>query len=354
MTKKLLLLVALLLLPAASAMATFSIVAIDPKTGDLGVAVASRYFAVGTVVPWAEAGVGAIATQAGVNVGYGPRGLELLKQGLTAQQVLDKLLQEDTFGGVESRQIAIIDAKGNIATKSGGQNWQGHKIGATWSAQGNILVGPQVVEAMGKAFEATNDDLVEKLWAALKAGDEAGGDSRGRESASVLVVRKGGGRNTNNDRLVYVNVDDSPDPFAELRRLLNIAQRGNYGTALNRAMTAGNYQEALNAAAHLVRYDRLNASPYVTLGFVAYLAGKQDQALTAFNRAKELTLPNQFMDLWIAATGQGASGGRGRGAPPANGAVPADGRGGRGFGGGASRYQKVLEDKAFVAKVLGN
>src|SRR5262245_9788793 len=113
--KRLFLLAALVLFQATSAMATFSIVAIDPKTGDLGVAVASRYFAVGTVVPWAEAGVGAIATQAGVNVGYGPRGLELLKQGLTAQQVLDKLLAEDTFGGVDARQIAIVDAKGNIA-----------------------------------------------------------------------------------------------------------------------------------------------------------------------------------------------------------------------------------------------
>jgi uncharacterized Ntn-hydrolase superfamily protein len=338
---------ALLLFPAASAMATFSIVAIDPKTGDLGVAVASRYFAVGTVVPWAEAGVGAIATQAGVNVGYGPRGLELLKQGLTAQQVLDKLLAEDTFGSVEGRQVAIVDAKGNIATKSGGQNWQGHRTGATWSAQGNILVGPQVVESMGKAFDATNDDLAEKLWAALKAGDEAGGDSRGRQSASILVVRKLGGRNTNNDRLVYVNVDDSPDPFAELRRLLNIAQRGNYNTALNRAMTAQKYDEALDAAEHLARYDRLNAAPYVTLGFIAYLAGKQDRSLEAFNRAKGLSLPNQFTDLWNAATtGGGNRGARGGGAAGA--------RGGAAAPAGPSRYQKVLDDKAFVAKVMGN
>jgi uncharacterized Ntn-hydrolase superfamily protein len=336
MTKKLFLLLAIVLLHASSALATFSIVAIDPRTGDLGVAVASRYFAVGSVVPWAEAGVGAIATQADVNVGYGPRGLELLRQGLTAQQVLDRLLSEDTFGSTDGRQIAIVDAKGNIATKSGGQDWKGHKVGKTWSAQGNILVGPQVVEAMGKAFEAANDDLVEKLWAALKAGDEAGGDSRGRESASILVVRKVGGRNTNNDRLVYVNVDDSPDPFAELRRLLNIAQRGNYNTVLNRALSAEKYDEALNAAEHLVRYDPLNAQPYVTLGLVAYLAGKQEQSVSAFNRAKGLTLPNQFMTLWNNATGQGGA------------------RGGRGGGGGGSRYQKVLDDKAFVSKILGS
>jgi uncharacterized Ntn-hydrolase superfamily protein len=227
--KRLFLSLALLLFQANSAMGTFSIVAIDPETGDLGVAVASRYFAVGTVVPWAEAGVGAIATQADVNVGYGPRGLELLRQGLTAQQVLERLLAEDTFGSTDGRQVAIIDANGNIATKSGGEDWKGHEIGATWSAQGNILVGPQVVEAMGKAFESTDGDLAERLYAALKAADNAGGDSRGRQSASILVVRKGGGRNTNNDRLVYINVDDHPDPLAELRRLLNLAQKENYG-----------------------------------------------------------------------------------------------------------------------------
>ena len=320
--KRLFLLAALVLFQATSAMATFSIVAIDPKTGDLGVAVASRYFAVGTVVPWAEAGVGAIATQAGVNVGYGPRGLELLKQGLTAQQVLDKLIAEDTFGGIEGRQIAIIDAKGNIATKSGGQDWKGHKIGATWSAQGNILVGPQVVEAMGKAFESTNDDLAERLYAALKAGDSAGGDSRGRQSASILVVRKGGGRNTNNDRLVYINVDDHPDPFAELRRLLNIAQNGNYNRWMGTAIREGKFDEALNAAEHLVRFDPLNADRHMTLGFVAYLAGNTDRSTQSFARAKELTLPNQFKTKWDAQAGN-------------------------------PNYKKVIEDKAFVAKVTG-
>src|SRR5262249_42975386 len=231
-----------------------------------------------------------------------------------------------------------------------GQDWQGHKVGATWSAQGNILVGPQVVEAMGKAFEATNDDLVEKLWAALRAGDEAGGDSRGRQSASILVVRKGGGRNTNNDRLVYVNVDDSPDPFGELRRILNIAQRGNYNTALNRALSANKYDDALSAAEHLVRYDRLNPAPHVTLGFVAYLAGKQEQALTAFNRAKGLTLPNQFMTLWNAATGQGAGNrGGGRGDPNGTAGAPV---GGRGAGGGGTGYPKGLGGKGCVAQIV--
>src|SRR5262245_45546475 len=129
--RTLVLIVILLLVPAVRADATFSIVAIDPVTGDLGVAVASRYFAVGAVVPWAEAGVGAIATQAGVNVGYGPRALELLRQGLTAQQVMDKLFAEDTFPGKEGRQIAIVDSKGNIAVFTGdaANAWRGHVTG---------------------------------------------------------------------------------------------------------------------------------------------------------------------------------------------------------------------------------
>src|SRR5262249_45438343 len=199
--KRALLIPAVMFAFAVPAMATFSIVAIDPATGDLGVAVASRYFAVGAVVPWAEANVGAVATQANVNVGYGPRALELLRQGLTAQQGMDKLFAEDTIPAKDGRQVAILDSKGNIVvlTGDGDQDWKGHQKGATWSAQGNILVGPHVVEAMGKAFQRTNDELAEKLYAALKAGDEAGGDSRGRQSASILVVRKNGGRNTNND-----------------------------------------------------------------------------------------------------------------------------------------------------------
>jgi uncharacterized Ntn-hydrolase superfamily protein len=190
-----------LLLAAAAALPllaadinTFSIVGYDAATGECGIAVASRYFSVGAAVPWAEAGVGCVATQANVNVGYGTRGLELLRQGLTAQQALDKLLSEDTFPGKDGRQVAIIDAKGNVVTYTApnAPNWAGGKKGANWAAQGNILVGPQVPEAMGKAFESTAGDLPEKLFAALKAGDDAGGDSRGKQSASMLVVGKGG------------------------------------------------------------------------------------------------------------------------------------------------------------------
>src|SRR3989442_1392188 len=323
--KRALLFLTLMLGWTIHAMATFSIVAIDPATGDLGVAVASRYFAVGAVVPWAEANVGAIATQANVNVGYGARGLELLRQGLTAQQVMDKLFAEDTFPGKGGRQIAIVDSKGNVAVFTGdeAQDWKGHRKGATWSAQGNILVGPHVVEAMGKAFENTNDDLAEKLYAALKAGDEAGGDSRGRQSASILVVRKVGGRNTNNDRYVYINVDDHPEPLRELRRLLDIQMTGNHRSLMNRAITENRFADALNSAEHLVRYALLNAQTHMIAGFAAYLAGQQDRALASFKRAHELTLPNQIKQLWDNLSARIA-------------------------------YKKVVDDKTFVAKVTGN
>jgi uncharacterized Ntn-hydrolase superfamily protein len=152
---------------------TFSIVAIDPQNGDLGVAVASRYFSVGSVVPWAMAGVGAVATQANVNVGYGQQAVDLLRQGLSAQEVLKRLLDDDKFDGKDGRQVAIVDAKGNVAAFTGpnAPKWAGDRQGKTWSAQGNILVGPQVPEAMGKAFESTQGELAERLYAALKAGD---------------------------------------------------------------------------------------------------------------------------------------------------------------------------------------
>ncbi|MGE0865675.1 MAG: DUF1028 domain-containing protein [Vicinamibacterales bacterium] len=323
--KNLLLSAALLLASAVPASATFSIVGIDPVTGDLGIAVASRYFAVGAVVPWADAGVGAVATQAGVNVGYGPRALELLRQGLTAQQVMDKLFEEDTFPGKNSRQLAIVDARGNVAVFTGdaANAWRGHVKGKTWSAQGNILVGQHVVEAMGRAFEQTNDELAEKLYAALKAGDDAGGDSRGRQSASILVVRKGGGRNTNNDRYVFVNVDDHADPMSELRRLMNIQMTINHGGAINRALAAGDFAKALASADKVAGYSPNDAATHVRAGFIAYLAGNRDRATAAFNRAKQLTLPAQFKALW-------------------------DGQSTR-----TPAFAKVLDDKAFVASVLG-
>jgi uncharacterized Ntn-hydrolase superfamily protein len=258
-------------------------------------------------------------------VGYGPRALELLRQGLTAQQVLDQLLAEDTFPRKDARQVAIVDAKGNVAVFTGdaANAWRGHVTGKTWSAQGNILVGPHVVEAMGRAFESTNDELAEKLYAALKAGDDAGGDSRGRQSASILVVRKGGGRNTNNDRYVFVNVDDHPDPMHELRRLMDLQMTINHNGAFTRALTENRPGDALASAEKLARYAPLDATRHVRLGFAAYLAGKHDRALESFARAKELTLPQQFKTIWDDQTTR------------------------------VEAFRRVLENKAFVNQVLG-
>ncbi|HKH48223.1 MAG TPA: DUF1028 domain-containing protein [Thermoanaerobaculia bacterium] len=268
--------------------ATFSIVAIDPANGDLGVAVASRYFSVGSVVPWAMAGVGAVATQANVNVGYGQQAIDLLRQGLTAQQVLARLLAEDPFPGKEGRQVAIVDAKGNVAVYTGpsATPWAGDRKGATWSAQGNILVGPQVPEAMGRAFESTRGELAEKLYAALKAGDDAGGDARGRQSASLLVVRKQGGRNINNDRYVYVNVDDHPQPLMELRRLLDLNLAYLYAGAADRAQEKGDPKGALEAARTAARYAPGNAYVRRTLGFLEYLSGDKEAALRELRAAQ--------------------------------------------------------------------
>src|SRR5260370_4898162 len=269
---------------------TFSIVAIDPQTGELGVAVASRYFSVGSVVPWAMADVGAVAPQANVNVGYGQQAIDLLREGMAAPEVLKKLLADDKFRGKDGRQVAIGEAKGKVAAYTGpnAPNWAGDRQGKTWSAQGSILVGPQVPEAMGKAFEAAPGELAEKLFAALKAGDAAGGDSRGRQSASMLVVRKGGGRNINNDRDIYINVDDNPDPFAELRRLHNLNLAYLYGDQTFKHIDAGSMEKARVAAQKAVSYSPNSFGSHMRLAFLNYLAGDKQASLDEFAKAKAL------------------------------------------------------------------
>jgi uncharacterized Ntn-hydrolase superfamily protein len=283
-------LIAIFAATATAQVATFSIVAYDPVNGDWGVTVASRYFSVGSVVPWAEAGVGTIATQANVNVGYGPRGLELLRQGRSAKEVLDQLMAEDKFEGKDGRQVAIIDGKGNIATFTGpnAPNWAGDRQGKTWSAQGNILAGPQVVESMGRAFEATSGELAERLYAALLAGDAAGGDSRGKQSASMLVVRKQGGRNINNDRYIYINVDDNPQPFPELRRLLDLNLGYLYQDKTSKLLTSGKPKEAREAASQAVHYWPQRPEAHMTLGLLAYATGDKKFALAELRSARSI------------------------------------------------------------------
>jgi uncharacterized Ntn-hydrolase superfamily protein len=312
------------LLSATPASATFSIVAFDPRTGDLGVAVASRVFGVGNHVPWAEAGVGAVATQAAMNGGYGPRGLELLRQGLSAQQVLERLLAEDKFDRLEGRQVAIIDAKGNIAVHTGpaANEWKGHITGATYSVQGNILAGPHVAQAMARAFENTSGELAERLYAALKAGDDAGGDRRGRQSASILVVRKGGGSSLNNDRLCYINVDDNPDPLLELGRLLHLQLAWSLSGKRGPLVQQGQLEQAMILADNLVKWAPRNGAHRIHQGFIAYLTGNKDKAVAAFRRAMELDPVGykSAMDAALAAQATAA-------------------------------YRKLLEDAAFMAQL---
>jgi uncharacterized Ntn-hydrolase superfamily protein len=201
---------------------TFSIVAYDFKNGDLGVAVESKFPAVGAVVPWARAKVGAVATQASVNVTYGPKGLELLEKGLTAQETLRELMGDDAQR--EVRQAAIVDANGQVAAHTGEKcmEWAGHVAGRGFSCQGNILVGSKVVESMARAYEQTEGDLVDRLIAALSAGQAAGGDRRGQQSAAILVVREKGGYEGFTDRYVDLRVDEHPRPIQELKRVLRI------------------------------------------------------------------------------------------------------------------------------------
>ncbi len=202
--------------------ATFSIVAYDPESGDLGVATQSKFLAVGAVVPWARAGVGAIATQSYANTTYGPEGLRLMAEELSAQEALDKLVEADEERAL--RQAGMVDAHGNAAayTGQGCFDWAGHIVGEAFACQGNILVSEDTVQAMARTFEESEGELSDRLVAALAAGQEAGGDSRGRQSAALLVVREKGGYGSFNDRWIDLRVDDHPTPIQELKRLLEL------------------------------------------------------------------------------------------------------------------------------------
>lgn len=204
---------------------TFSIVAADldaQPSAEWGVAVASKFLAVGAVVPFARAGIGAIATQAFANIAYGPDGLHLLRRGLDAQGVVDSLTRADDMRA--QRQLGVVDAQGRSATFTGDEcfDWAGGVAGDGYCCQGNILTGPDVVDSMASAYEAGTGDLAQRLVAALRAGDEAGGDRRGRQSAALLVVREGGGYGGGTDKTVELRVDDDAQPVTELERLLDL------------------------------------------------------------------------------------------------------------------------------------
>ena len=213
---------------AQDPVATFSILGYDPATGEVGGAVQSRVFSVGNGVLWAEAGVGAAATQAIVDVSYGPRAIELLRAGLRPEAIIKAIWESDPDPQPErwtkeGRQFAVIDQEGRTAAYTGPKatSWAGHKQGKYSTAQGNILAGEAVVSGMIAAFEQTTGHLSVRLTAALEAGQQAGGDTRGMQSAAILIVGKGQGVWLNNDVVMRLQVDDHPEPIKELRRLVD-------------------------------------------------------------------------------------------------------------------------------------
>src|SRR5213592_463519 len=206
----------------SSVPSTFSIVGFDPKTKDLGVAVESRFVAVGAVVPFAQAGVGAVATQSYANTTFGPKALGMMKQRVAPKDVLQRLVKADKEAA--RRQVGIVDARGRPASYTGKEcfPWAGHLVGQHYACQGNLLAGADVVKGMGQAFERTQGDLPVRLLAALSAGQRAGGDKRGQQSAALLVVRERGGYGGLNDRWIDIRVDDHPAPIEELVRIFNV------------------------------------------------------------------------------------------------------------------------------------
>ncbi len=199
---------------------TFSIAAYDPDEQAWGVAVASKFLAAGAVVTWARAGAGAVATQAYARMSYGPNGLAMLADGKSAQETLERLLEGDP--GQASRQVGIVDREGGTAAHTGSEcfAWAGHRSGVGFTCQGNILTGLETLDAMAEAYMTASGELANRLLAALRAGDLAGGDRRGKQSAGLLVVRQDGGYGGDNDRYLDLRVDDDPEPIVKLRSLV--------------------------------------------------------------------------------------------------------------------------------------
>jgi uncharacterized Ntn-hydrolase superfamily protein len=291
-----LLLLALFATPALAAPpspATFSIVAADPEAGEVGVAVASRFFAVGTVVPFAKAGVGAVATQSNANTTYGPRGLELLERGVAPDEVVRVLTRADD--GKDSRQLGVVSASGASATYTGPKcnAWAGGRTGPNYAVQGNILAGEPVVAGMEQAFlDTKGKTLAERLYAAIVAGDKAGGDARGRQSMALVVVRAKGGYNGFTDRAIDLRVDDHPDPIVEMGRLLGI---GLVNDLWNRGWTAFTEKRFDEARTHQERAATLAEKQPAVLPEVLYdlavirlAAGDKDGARKALDRALTL------------------------------------------------------------------
>jgi len=270
---------------AAEPIATFSIVGYDPTTGELGVAVQSKFFAVGAVVPFARADVGAIASQAYGNTAFGPAGLDLLEEGLPVEEVMKALLVEDEDR--EQRQVGIIDANGNAYGYTGGEcmDWAGHQVGENYSVQGNILVSQETVLAMARAFEETDGILGERLMSAIEAGQAAGGDSRGMQSAAILIVKAGGGYGGYNDVYCDLRVDDADDPIAELRRIFMMWKEEALILEGYRLLEDGQSEAAIAVGRRAVEQYPDSAECYYHLACYLSRGGLRDEALEQVREA---------------------------------------------------------------------
>lgn len=280
-------------LAAPPSPSTFSIVAADPEAGEVGVAVASRFFAVGTVVPFAKAGVGAVATQSFANTTYGPRGLELLERGVAADEVVRVLTRGDD--GREQRQLGVVSANGVAATYTGAKcnAWAGGRSGPNYAVQGNILASAEVVAAMEGAFvQSKGKTLAERLYAAIVAGDKAGGDARGRQSIAVLVARAKGGYGGFTDRAIDLRVDDHADPIVEMGRLLGIGlvndlwNRGWTAFTEKRFEEARGFQERASTMAE--KQPAVLPEVLYDLAVIRLAAGDRAGAVSALDRALTL------------------------------------------------------------------
>jgi uncharacterized Ntn-hydrolase superfamily protein len=261
---------------------TFSIVARDPSTGQLGVAVQSHYFSVGSIVGWAEAGVGAVATQALVEVSYGPLGLDLMRRGIPADIALAQLLSADD--GRELRQVSMVDAQGRVATHTGIRCIAdaGHETGDAFSVQANMMANPHVWPAMAQAYRAASGDLAERLLKGLEAAQAAGGDIRGKQSASILIVGPTSSGRPWDDRVMDLRVEDHRHPIRELRRLVHLhrayAHVGRGDDLLGRDDVEGALREYATASAMFPQSEELPFWHAVTLADL----GRLDESLPIF------------------------------------------------------------------------
>lgn len=267
---------------------TFSIVARDTETGELGIAVASRFFSVGSVVPWAKADVGAVATQSYANTSFGWRGLELLERGFSPEEAAALLLKNDD--DPTRRQFGIVAADGRSYSYTGSDclNWAGGRQGPNYAVQGNILAGEEVVFSMEKAFLESTGTLASRLYTALIAGEKAGGDSRGKQSAAMLVVRDKAGYGGYTDRAIDIRVDDHPEPFIELGRLLNIAEMNYAWNDAWTLFTEKKYPAALPPMERAAQLAGDYGEVFYDLACIRLAAGQTEAAMDALKKAVQL------------------------------------------------------------------